>query len=113
MKNRADFYPVHPVHPVLYKADECGKTWEPMSNRTRKHLVVALMATAILAVPVSWLLGFSLFSLEIYGSGSSPEGGVALRHYIVHCHWPLLLVSLAGLSGFALFLSRRREDTCA
>jgi Kef-type K+ transport system membrane component KefB len=82
-----------------------------MSNRTRKRLGAALMAIAVLAVPASWLLGVSLFSFKGYGSGNSPEGSWAV--WGAALHWPLVLAGIAGLSGFALLLWRKHEDTTA
>jgi hypothetical protein len=86
-------------------------TWEHMSNRTRKRLGAALMALALLAVPTLWLLRVSLLSFESHGSGSSPEGSWRVWSFVLH--WPLVLMGIAGLSGFALFLSRSHEDTSA
>jgi hypothetical protein len=79
-----------------------------MSNRTRKWLGAALMGMAVLAIPVSWLLGVSLLSFKNYGSGSSPEGTWAVGGF--ELDWPLVLVGIAGLSGFALLLSRKHAD---
>ena len=69
------------------------------------------MAIAVLAVPASWLLGVSLFSFKGYGSGNSPEGSWAV--WGAALHWPLVLAGIAGLSGFALLLWRKHEDTTA
>jgi hypothetical protein len=70
------------------------------------------MAMAVLAIPMSWLLRIPLLTFASHGSETSPDGG-GIAWWGFALHWPLVLLGILGVSGLALFLSRKHVDTSA